>query len=153
MKTTTIEGEDVAAAVETEDGGQTKRNSQVVDKQSDMSLQNVQGDYQEKNRLVNLKKDKELRFDPHMPFQNVQLKNDYYIVPTQNFDWDKTNQTMSKLQDKPKVSLEIQRIPNPTTQPRQPVKPVAISMSHVDVAKVNNPNDKNTTVNLTEKQK
>ena len=82
MKTTTIEGEDVAAAVETEEGGQTKRNSQVVDKQSDMSMQNVKGDYQEKNRLVNLKKDKELRFDPHMPFQNVQLKNDYYIVPT-----------------------------------------------------------------------
>ena len=45
-------------------------------------MQNVKGDYQEKNRLVNLKKDKELRFDPHMPFQNVQLKNDYYIVPT-----------------------------------------------------------------------
>ena len=60
---------------------------------------------------------------------------------------------MSKLQDKPKVSLEIHKIPNPTTQPREPVKPVAISMNHVDVAKVNNPNDKNTTVNLTEKQK
>jgi len=39
--------------------------------------------YMNKHREVNLKKEKRaFKFDPFLPFQNVKLTNDYYILPT-----------------------------------------------------------------------
>ena len=39
--------------------------------------------YEPKNREVNVKKESQVfRYDPYLPFQNVKLKNDYYLVPT-----------------------------------------------------------------------
>ena len=140
---------------ESESGISQNHGSKEDQAQMDGEMTNRQSvdDYQKKNRYVNLKKESfQFKSDPYLPFQNIKLDNDYYIVPTQNFDWDKTN-PLAGLQDKPRVALEIHKIENPTTQRREPIKPVAIDMNFVDVTKVSNPNDKNTLVRLKERQK
>ena len=95
-------------------------------------------DYVNKHRLVNLKKEqKTYKFDPYLPFQNVKLGRDYYIVPTENPKRSELSQTQP-------IALTIEKIDNPSTAKREPIKPVAVPMTHAWTDKEKNPADKNT---------
>ena len=69
-------------------------------------------DYVNKHRYVNLKKEqKTYKFDPYLPFQNVKLGRDYYIVPTENPKRGDLEQTQP-------IALTIEKIGNPSTAKR-----------------------------------
>ena len=104
-------------------------------------------DYVNKHRLVDLKKEqKTYKFDPYLPFQNVRLGRDYYIVPTENPP--KLGGGLSQTQP---IGLTIEKIGNPSTAKRQPVRPVAVPISNAWVDKEKNPADKNTVQKVTER--
>ena len=104
-------------------------------------------DYVNKHRYVNLKNEQKIyKFDPYLPFQNVKLGRDYYIVPTEN---PKRGADLSHTQP---IALTIEKIGNPSTAKRQPIKPVAVPITNAWTDKEKNPADKNTNKRMTERQ-
>ena len=75
----------------------------------------------------------------------MKLGRDYYIVPTENPKRGDLSQTQP-------IALTIEKIGNPSTAKRQPIKPVAVPITNAWTDKEKNPADRNTVKKVTERQ-
>ena len=108
--------------------------------------------FRSQKRYVNVKKDRgSLRQNPYLPFQNAKITGDYYIVPT-------VQSKTEFLDDKPedhqmRIGLSIEKIGNPSVEKREPMRAMAVSYNKLSTGQMKDPNDKNSSVRLTEKER